>query len=431
MPFSKRQLFILAGVGAVVLMLVVAMLVARRGGTGEGALTVWGVFDNEDAYENIFRAFKRETGISVTFVQKDIATYEAELVNALAAGRGPDVFMINNAWLGKHAEKLFAAPQSVITPAQVRDLYPDVVSEDFVSGNRVWALPLFVDTLALFYNRDLFDQAAIAFPPATWEELLDFVPRLTRVGAGGVIEQSAVAMGTAFNINRASDILAALMLQTGTPIVDRKELTAVFNRAEGDDARSAGASALEFYLQFADPAKSVYTWNSEQHYSIDAFSEGTLAMMLSYAFQIPTIRAKGPFVDFAVAPLPQPAARRDRVDYANYWGFAVSRQSPNAADAWQLVAFMTNRANAESYFRATARPPARRDLIAAVADQPTVGVFAKQALTAASWFQADSAEFERILLGAIESVRRGQASSETAVSRAADQMNLLLEKFRR
>jgi multiple sugar transport system substrate-binding protein len=432
MAFSKRQLLILAGVAGVIAVLVVAIVLGRRGGGGgKSSLTVWGVFDNADAYGEIFRAFKRDTGISVAFVQKDISTYETELVDALAAGRGPDVFMMNNAWLAKHAEKLVPAPAAVIAPAEVRDLYPDVVSEDFVGGNRVWALPLFVDTLALFYNRDLFDQAAIAFPPQTWEELVALVPKLTRIGAGGVIEQSAIAMGTAFNINRASDILAALMLQAGTPIVDRKNLEAVFQRAGGTDVRSAGVAALEFYLQFANPAKSVYTWNAEQHYSIDAFSEGTLAMMLSYAFQIPTIRQKGPFVDFGVSPLPQPASRKDRVDYANYWGFAVSRQSRNAAAAWQLVAFMTSRESAQSYFRATGRPPARRDLIANVANQPIVGVFAKQALTAHSWFQASSSENENIFLGAIESVRRGQVSAETAISRAADQMNLLLAKFRR
>jgi multiple sugar transport system substrate-binding protein len=431
MTFSKRQLLILGGAGALVLLLIIAVLVGRKGGGSAATLSVWGVFDKSDAYEEIFRDFKRQTGISVTYVEKDITTYENELVNALAAGQGPDVFMINNAWLGKHFDKLFPAPTTLINPASVRELYPDVVSEDFVAAGQVWALPLFIDTLALFYNRQLFNQAGIAFPPKTWEELREIVPELTHITKEGIIEQSAIALGTAFNINRASDILAALMLQIGTPIVDRERLEAVFHRAGSGEISSPGKMALEFYLQFADPSRRYYTWNSEQHYSIDAFSEGTLAMMLSYAFQIPTIRAKGPFLDFGISPLPQPEGRRDRLDYANYWGFAVSKQSRNKAASWQLIAFMTDFKNAQSYLSKTGRPPARKDLIQRVLGEPVLGVFAKQALTARSWFQADNTANENIFLGAIESVRRGEVSSETAISRAADQMNLLLAKFRR
>lgn len=425
---SKRQLMIVGGGVAVLLIFVVAILLGRRPSGVTATLTVWGVFDDPEAYAQIFTDFRRQTGISATFVQKDITTYETELVNALAAGRGPDVFMINNAWLPKHFEKLTPAPAAIVSPAQVRDAFPDVVSKDFVSGGSVWALPLSVDTLALFYNRALFNQAAIAFPPTTWTDLIGDVPKLTKIDRLGVIQQSAISLGTAANVNRASDILAALMLQFGTPIVDRTAVEAVFDQGEAGEP-SGGENALAFYLQFADPAKRVYTWDTDQHYSIDAFSEGTLAMTLNYSFQIPVIREKGPFVDFAVALLPQPAGRTDRVDFANYWGFAVSNQSRNPEAAWQLIAYVTGQAPARAYMQTTGRPPARRDLIQSVLNQPALGVFARQALTAESWFQPDSDQIEDIFLGMIESVRRGE-NIETVVGRAADQIDLLLAKFR-
>jgi multiple sugar transport system substrate-binding protein len=431
MSLSRRQLLILAGIGVAVLFLIAAVIFGRKSSRPEGELKVWGVFDEPAAYQEIFAKFKRETGITAEYIQKDSATYESELVNALAAGRGPDVFMINNAWLGKHFDKLFPAPTTLITPASVRELYPDVVTQDFVASGQVWALPLFVDTLALFYNRQLFNQAGIAFPPATWEEVVDLVPKLRRLNENGLLEEQAIAMGTAFNINRASDILAALMLQVGSPIVDRDRLEAVFSRSTDFTKGSVGQYALEFYLQFADPSKKTFTWTSEEHYSIDAFSEGTLAMMLSYAFQIPTIRAKGPFVDFGVSFLPQPQGRRDRVDYANYWGFAVSSQSRRKAEAWQLISFMTRTDNARIYLQKTGRPPALRQLIQENINQPVMGIFSRQALTAKSWFQPDPAEVEKIFSAMVESTRRGELSPGAAVERAANQINLLLAKFRR
>jgi ABC-type glycerol-3-phosphate transport system substrate-binding protein len=429
MNLSKRQLLILAGVIFVLLLLVVAIIVGRKSLTGGAVvIKVWGVFDNERDYEEIFRAFKRQYGAGVKFYQKDITTYEKDLLDALAAGSGPDVFMINNAWLPRFKEKLTPAQPSQFSPQIIKDFYPQVVESDFVLDNKVWAVPLSVDTLALFYNRDLLDSAGIPFPPTTWEEVEKITPRLTKIGPGGIIEQSAISMGTAYNINRASDILAALMFQSGSPIVDRSELQAVFNRVTSG-SYSPGYYALKFYLRFSNPSDVLYTWNTEQHYSIDAFSEGTLAMMLNYSYHIPTIRKKGPFINFSVAPMPQPKDRTQRVDYANYWGFAVSKQSKHKDLSWKFISFITERENAQKYMRKSGRPPARRDLIQEVINEPALGVFAKQALTARSWFQGDSNEAEDILNSMIEAVRRGQISVEDALVRASDQMNLMLSRF--
>lgn len=430
MPLSKRQLLILAGVGAVILILLAAIMLGRQRPGAGGELVVWGVIDSAEVYQEIFSNLEQRAGISATYLQKDILTYERELINALAAGRGPDVMMIHNSWLGKHFDKLLPAPPEIVSPAAVHNLYPDVVTEDFVSGGQVWALPLSIDTLALFYNRDLFNQAGLAVPPRTWEEVLEIAPRLTRVDAVGALEQSAIALGTVNNIGHASDILAMLMMQFGSPIVDRQNLAAVFNRSTDFAADSAGQSALELYLRFANPAERVYTWNSEQIHSIDAFSQGTLAMMLSYAFEIPAVLEKGPFLDFDIAPLPQPRVRRDRVDYAHYWGFAVSRQSRNPSAAWRFISLLTGPESARMYLQKTGRPPALRALIQQNINQPTRGVFARQALTAKSWFQPDPAEVERIFLGMAESARRRELSAGEAVRRAVEQVNLLLGRFR-
>ena len=48
-----------------------------------------------------------------------VDSYENDLRDALAAGNGPDVFLIHNSWLTKHQDKLSPAPDSVLTPKQV------------------------------------------------------------------------------------------------------------------------------------------------------------------------------------------------------------------------------------------------------------------------------------------------------------------------
>lgn len=432
MKLFSHQKRIVAGLSVAAIFFVSLIIVGLIGESWRlTPITVWGVFDGRDVHDETFRAFRREYKGRVTYVKKEVDNYEAELINALAAGTGPDVFMFDNAWLAEHKDKLTPAPPALFTSDKINRLYPQVVYDDFVSGGYVWGVPLSVDTLALFYNKDILDQSGVPIPPKTWDEFLAAVPKIVKIDEFGVVQRSAIAMGTTRNINRPTDILAALMMHAGSPIVDRAEKRTVFERP-GDDryAVSPGEKALQFFLQFSDRSQPVYSWDDRYHYSIDAFGEGTLGMMFNYAYQIPTVRAKGPFVDFTVTYLPQPAGAVDRIDYAKYWGYVVAKSSRNPEKAWQLVAFMTSPENAKRYMQITGKPPALRQLIEENLYVPVMGVFARQALSARSWLQADTGEAEAIFSGMVEAARRGELTPFEAVRRAAGQMNLSLEKLR-
>ena len=62
-------------------------------------------------------------------------------------------------------------------------------------NNYIFAMPLYSDTLALYYNKDLLSQAGIARPPRTWEELEIQVQTLTKIDEYGNITQSGISMG--------------------------------------------------------------------------------------------------------------------------------------------------------------------------------------------------------------------------------------------
>lgn len=419
---QKRQIVLLGGIGGILLLLIILIIFGLRPTERKLSLAMWGVFDSEEVYKELLDRYQGETGVKVQYTQKSPLTYESEIVNALAAGRGPDIFMVQNSWIPKHFDKIQAAPLELFSSRIIEELYPQVVHADFTSGNIVWAVPMSVDTLALFYNRDLLDQAGIPFPPTTWEDLVSIVPKLVKLDAFGRLERQAVALGRARNINRATDILSLLMIQSGAKMVDVEEMRS--------DLGDAGREALQFFTQFARPQARVYTWSGEEHYSLDAFSEGTLALTFNYAYQIPTILAKSPQLNFGVSPMLEPLNAAKKVDYANYWGLAVARGQSSADQAWQLIAFLTDKPQAREYMRASGRPPARRDLIREVQDEKILGVFAKQALTATSWFQPDPEAVEDIFENMIEAVNIGRRTPEEAVREAEDRVNLLLTKFR-
>jgi len=345
-------------------------------------LTVWGVFEDKGAFENIAKLVGPE--FVVTYTNFNIQTYENDLVNALAAGKGPDIFMIHSSWLPKHYEKLVPVADTQLTLTNLRSLFPTVVEQDFAPDGAIFALPLYIDTLSLFYNTDHFDDANVPFPPTTWDEFQELIPKLRKVDAGGKIVRAGAAIGGGnANVNRASDLLSLLFLQSGV------EMTAPdFGRAT---FAGKGKDTVAFYTKFGNAANPYYTWSDNFKNSIDGFADGSISMMINYAHQIPVIKTKNPFLHFAVSPVPQPANTDQKVSYASYWGLAVSNGSRRPISSWNFIArFLTNTQTVQSYTSGVNRIPALRSLVTTASADPELGPFASQVLTARSWPQVDA-----------------------------------------
>lgn len=442
MPIRKNQIFIIGGAIAIVGFFILVVISGLRSPTikGGGELEFWSPIDSRAIFQDIMDSFAEATKGNIfvkTFVKKNLDTYEQELIDALAAGKGPDVFLIPNSWIAKHKDKIRPLPVGAgfMTIRQFQDFFVDVAASDLIINNQIYGLPLFLDTLALFYNKDLMASAGIAVPPKTWSEFQLASRKMTKIDAFGRIIQSGAAMGgwserNNGNINRATDILALLMMQTGSQMVDFNKMRAAFDKPRENEAGETvypGMEALRFYTSFANSASSFYSWNSQLHHSIDAFSEGTLGMMLNYAYNIPIIKAKNPHLNFGIAPAPQ-AQPQKPINYANYFVVAVSVQSRHSNAAWQFAQYLTDPKNVWKYLNAAKRPTATRRYIDQQKTDPQLGVFAEQALTARSWYQADPVAIENIFDNMIESVVVGRAAVEAAVRQAAAGVSLLMGK---
>jgi len=426
---KKKTLIIIAVVAFVLIVIVVLGL--KKDKQKSVTLEFWGTYDDYSIYEELIGAFQKENkNITINYSKKAFADFEKELINALAAGKGPDIFSIHQSWLPRYKDKISPMPEGegFISPIDFQNSFVDVVYEDLVSDNKIYAIPFYVDTLALYYNKDLLNTAGIPLPPATWDEFLDDVELLTTKDQWGNIKKSGTAMGTAENINRSTDILTLLMLQTGVEMTDKDHVQATFNQsARLDEALfNPGRDALRFYTDFSNPTKGVYCWNRQMPYSIDAFYEGKAATMINYSYQIDTIRAKSPYLNFGIAAVPQIKDRKFDVNYANYWAQTVSKDSKNPQEAWKLLVYLSQKENLKKYLEKAKRPTSRRDLIEWQRSSPDLGVFANQTLSARSWYQIDNVAIEKIFADMVESVVLGAETIDQALNKAADQVGILM-----
>ena len=386
-------------------------------------LNYWRVWDGPDAFKGVIEEYnKLHPNIQIKYRKLRYEEYEDALLNAWAEDRGPDMFSINAAWVGKYQSKIAIMPDEIamaypvvkgtikkevvpevkvkssITLAQLKNNFIDTVYKDVVfdyydeiiksTNKEIYGLPLAVDTLAMYYNKDLLNNAGIAELSGYWsKELQQQVKKLTKQNSRGNIIQSGIALGTGSNIERSADILAALMMQNGATIITDNQKVAFTEYSTGKDY-NPGLDALRFYSDFSNPARDVYSWNAELDNSLNMFIDGKLAILFGYSYHLPIINAQAPKLNFSINPLPQIENRKEQVNMVDYWVETVSIKSQHIDEAWDFIQFATtNPEIASLYLKSTKKPTALRALVDEQLNDDEIGVFAQQLLTADSWYR--------------------------------------------
>jgi multiple sugar transport system substrate-binding protein len=372
-------------------------------------LEYWRVWEDAEVFAPIIADYQAaHPNIKINYRKFRYEEYEKQLLEAFAEDRGPDIFSIPESWLREYETKLTPMPPEVTmvyqelkgaikkeivqtlrtspTPSfrEIKQIFPDTVYTDVVIGDQLYGLPLSLDSLVMFYNKDLLNGAGITVPPKTWDEFSAASVKMTRYDAKGIPIQSGSALGTGSNINPSADIASVLMMQNGA-IMTGANGTPTF-MAERNNS-NPGLQALRFYTEFASPVKNVYSWNTEMANAFDVFTSGRVAMIFGYNYNLPTLRARAPKINLGIAPIPQISTERP-INYASYWIETVSKKSVNTDEAWDFILFMTTRENqAKKFADATKRPAALRSLINSQIEDEDLNAAATQTLTATNWYQ--------------------------------------------
>ncbi|MFA6106186.1 MAG: extracellular solute-binding protein [Patescibacteria group bacterium] len=429
------------------------------------SLKYWRVFDGEDAFDEIIKNYKLlHPYISIEYRKLRYAEYEKELLEAMAEDKGPDIFSISNSWVGKYESKIETLPEKItmVYPVEkgtlkkeiipelrtaktmslkdFKDQFVDVVIDDAVINAKdgetgklketIMGMPLSVDVLAVYYNRDLLNNSGIAVPPAYWNKSFqEAIKGLTKQDINGQIIQSGISLGGGKNIERSGDILAALMLQNGAELMIDNRVT--FDRipaAFAGEKYNPGIEALRFYTDFSNPAKEVYTWNKDITGSLQMFLSGRLAMMIGYAYHLPTIKSQAPKLKIGIAKLPQIEGSGQTVNFANYWLEVVSKKSQYKDEAWDFIQFAAKAENAKTYLAKTGKPPALRSLIDEMKEAEETGIFSDEVLTAKSWYHGkDALAADEIMAALIDNTAAGADKIENLMSQAATKVQQTID----
>lgn len=384
-------------------------------------LKFWGFEDDEGLWDGITRTFEEKYPyIKISYKRLDENNYEDILVNKLAEGSGPDVFFLKNSWLTKHGDKIYPLPQDYFRyySKNFRADFVDVTEKELITADSsIIGLPLFVDTLALFYNKDIFNQEGIAKPPTNWEEVIEISRRLTKTTPTGDIIRSGIPLGSLRNIDHAFEILSSLILQNGDSIIGRDGSMDISVRTK---------EAIEFFISFADPVQQNFSWSARLPDSLDAFADGNATMAFGFSSDIKRIKSKNPHLNFGIVSFPKAKDAASTVTYGKYFFPAVSRLSKYPGQSWQFILFAASEAGAEIY-KNSDKPPARRDLISAGTPEQNLDVFYRQTLTAANWPIPEERATVRIFQEVVDGIMQRSLSLDNIINLLSERLGLLMK----
>lgn len=265
-------------------------------GGGEKSLT-FRLWDEAavPAYEESFAAFAEESGWTVSIDLVPWADYWTKLPLDVASGDAADVYWMNSANYVQYKDSGDLVDVSEAVPDGSADWEQSVV-DLYTRDGSLWGVPQLWDSIALFYNKDLVEEAGVdptslSFDPAAaGDPLREAGTALTldaegrHPGEEGFDPDARVQFGFNSQADRQAIIGPFLASNGGTWQTDDQYAF----------ASPEGIAAFEYMASLVNVrniAPSAADTNENGDFSRDLFTQGKLALFQSGPYQLANIES--------------------------------------------------------------------------------------------------------------------------------------------
>ncbi len=391
-------------------------------------ITIWGTLPDSIIMNTMHDIFPKNSG-KIIYKQKRKNVFNKDLIDALASGKGPDMILLPQNLILQYSDKIYPVPYKSMS---VRDFKNRFIQEGelYLNKTGILAMPITINPMVMYWNRNIFSSSGISEPPKYWDEFYKIAQNVTVKDNQSNISQSAVALGGFQNITHAKDILSLLIMQAGDPITAKSTLAksgvvSVFGGMFGGKIPPA-VSALYFYTGFSNPIKSNYSWNSSLPDSFDMFTKGNLAVYFGFASEVSDIEKTNPNLNFDVAKMPQTKGSRTSITFGNMQGLSILKHSKNITEAFKVSIMLSNPEFVAGLAKALNLPPVRRDLLSKKPSDAYMSLFYDSALISKAWLDPSPIDTENIFKNMVNSISSGkQMVSSSIISTGAEIQNLL------
>lgn len=302
------------------------------------------------AMDELIAMFQEQNpGITVKHVTFPYADYQTRVVAAKMAGGGPDVLQLFYGWTDKFVQGgvLQPLPEDMFPTATIEAEFFPIVSA-MKRGDAYYGLPTAVRSLALFYNKKLFEEAGIAAPPATLDELVEVGKQLAKKDAGGNFTQ--VGLTIEFGGQDHQWWREALVRQFGGEPYSEDYAKVTYDS-------EAGIAATQWYTDLMKVHGIGAPGFMDEGQA--AFRAGKAAMTIDGTFRLGSFRSITDF-EWGVTELPANADGM-RSNYASYFanGIGADTKGEELEASKKFLAFITSPEAMQVWLRVVGELPAR------------------------------------------------------------------------
>ncbi len=280
--------------------------------------------------EKILAVFTKKTGIETAIEVVGWNDYWTLLASGASGGQLPDVFWMHSNESQKYMENdLLLDLTDKIASSKVIDLanYPDQIMGLYTSKGKHYAIPKDIDTIALWYNKTMFDKAGIAYPNDkwTWEDLYNAAKKLTK--------SDGSQYGFASNVDGNQTGYYNFIYSNGGAVISADKKT-----SKWDDPKTV--EAMDLYAKMAKegimPSQEILAENKDHV----LMQSGKVAMITTGSWMLAGFKENEYMkknCDIAVMPT---AKDGHRASIYNGLGWAAAANTKHPEEAWKLLEFL-------------------------------------------------------------------------------------------
>ena len=406
----------------------------------------WGSPFEKDTVVNMLDGFTEATGIPTEKQHLPNVDYMNSMQAMAAAGNLPDVFYLSTpfmvAWAQKSVIKDLTELHSSDAEADIEQI---VEVNRFRIGSRVYGTGAATEPYMMFYNRKIFDEADMEYPPATveeawsWEDFIEIAKQLT------VDENGNTAADSGFDAENIQTfgvdlprwggswrVFSPGLWQNGSEVYSEDENTLF---PDQEIAIEVLQKTADTYVQHKVAASPEF-FGQVGMSSIQLMENDRLAMFLSGNWSLEALSNTSIDYGEAVVPIMGP----DYVVWAPSEAIAVSENTADIDSAWSLYKWVVFGEGSLALSRTGLWQPQRVDLLTTDegrAKWMTDGVHTPEHITAACLPSVHNArrmplrlghsEVEGRLLGpAVGPVYTGEVSAQEALESVLPEINEFL-----
>ena len=303
---------------------------ASIGSSKEGELTVT-IWDEgqRPGLQQIVDDWSAESGIQATINVVDWNSYWTLLEAGATGGELPDVFWMHSNVAQQYMENdMLLDLTDKIKDSDKIDLnnYYEGIVNLYQSEGKQYAIPKDIDTIALWYNKTIFDEMGVAYPDDTWtwDDFAAAAKKLTNDDHWGY----AIAPG-----NNQEGFYNTIYSMGGYVISDDKKTSGF------DDPNTI--KAMEFFTDMIKDGSCPDLATVSETAPNELLCAGKTAMSINGSWMLAGYRDNEyATANCDVAVLPYYKDPSDRVSIYNGLGWAASANGKNTDAAWSLIEYL-------------------------------------------------------------------------------------------